>query len=358
MGKDALSTKRVGDHPGELRLDDKTYLKVQDLRYGTNPSQTAALYNPDSFLGSMREVRTGKEGPSQTNMEDIFYAAVMVGYFQKPSVMIMKHENPSGFATRQHLEPLSFTYRKTRDADFRAAFGGAAFFNRPLDLETAEATRELFTEVVVAPGYEQGVVDSFKGSTRVFEYNEGAFRKIPRYPGDESEPELKKLADGSLIRSDVFLMPIWNEDDLLPYVVSKREPTESQLQDFLTGCRLNKLRSNSIRLVKNGYTTGLGVGQQDRLMCIDIAAYKNQKLAELAAEQGIQRATDYSIPGSVLVSDGFFMPDNIDLANRIGATAVLAPHGGQRFDEVLARANEYGMPFVDLPANYRFFEHH
>ena len=359
MGKDALSTKRVGDHPKFLYIESGMLDKVQDLRYGTNPSQTAALYNPNSFLGSLKELRTGKEGASQTNMEDIFYAAVMVGYFVHPAVMIMKHENPSGFAAGLTLEPLSHTYRKARDADFRAAFGGTVFFNRPVDMETAETTKELFTEVVVAPGYEEGVVASFKGSTRAFEYDEKAFRKIPRHPGEELEPELKRLSDGSVIRSDAYLLPIRNETDLEKYVVSRQQPTNSQLFDLLTGCRLNKLRSNSIRLVKNGYTTALGVGQQDRVMCIDIAAYKNFRLAELAKKEGVERIADYTISGSVLVSDGFFpFTDSVELAHELGATALLAPHGGQRFTEVLSKADEYGMVFVDLPAEMRFFEHH
>ena len=104
------------------------------------------LWHPDSFLGSLKELRTGKEGASQTNMEDIFYAAVMVGYFMHPAVMIMKHENPSGFATQYGPEALSQTYRKARDTDFRAAFGGTVLVNRPVDVDTAEAIKELLKE--------------------------------------------------------------------------------------------------------------------------------------------------------------------------------------------------------------------
>jgi phosphoribosylaminoimidazolecarboxamide formyltransferase/IMP cyclohydrolase len=401
MRKDALSTMNVGDHPYKMKLtsffrrkdpqtqEEKDYLeetelpKVGDLRYGTNPSQTAALYNPRSFLGSLNEERTGKEGASQTNMEDIFYAAVMVGYFDNPAVMINKHENPSGFATAYEPEPLWMTYKKAVDADFRAAFGGTAFLNRPIDIETAEAIIELFTEVVIAPGFETGVMDKFKGTTRVFEYNDEKFKSIPRYTGDKFVPEIKVLSDGSTFRSDTFLLPIRNEDELRQYVVSRRQPTDSELRDILTGVRLNKIRSNSIRLIKNGYTPGLGVSQQDRVMCIDIAAYKNRKLKdlhrlnvfskryprvpEIIAEYlskipwmvRDERAADYSIPGSVLVSDGFFpFTDSIKLAKKLGVTAVLAPHGGNKFNSVLAKADEFGIAFVDLPDYMRFFEHH
>ncbi len=358
--RDPLGTKRVGDHPDMLIVGNNVYTKVQDLRYGTNPTQTAALYNSDSFLGSLRELKTGKEGPSQTNIEDIFYAALIVGYFRTPTVIIMKHENPSGFATQYRKEPLAITYKKARDGDFRAAFGGTVFINRPIDMETAESIRELFTEVAVAPDYEHGVVEHLgRGrSIRIFVYDEKQYNAIARYVGDDAAPEVKKLPDGSVIRSDPLLTPIKTAEDLRKHVASQRQPAKLELKDLLTGYRI-RLRSNSIRMVKNGYTTGLGAGQQDRVMCIDVAAYKNRKLAELAESEGYKRVADYSIPGSVLVSDGFFpFTDNIELAHELGITAILAPHGGRNFDEVLAKANEYGMAFVDLPGEMRFFDHH
>ncbi len=359
MTRDPLSTKHVGDHPYTLRAGRRNYKKVQDLRYGTNPTQTAALYNQNSFLGSLRELRTGKEGPSQTNVEDIVYGAITVRPFNEPSVVIMKHENPSGFATQYEPEPLALTYRKAKDTDFRAAFGGTVLVNRPVDMDTAEAIRELFTEVIVAPDYDDGVVSRLgRGSIRIFVYDEGKFKAIPIFTGDQSETEIKKLPDGSIIRSDPLLTPIRTVEDLRPYVASQRQPTERELRDLLTGYRI-RLRSNSVRMIKDGYTTGLGTGQQDRIMCIDIAAYKNRKLAELAEQEGMQRVVDYSIAGSVLVSDGFFpFTDSIELASELGITAILAPHGGQRFSEVLAKANELGIVFVDLPGELRFFDHH
>ncbi len=355
---DPLKTRNVGDHPEVIVVEDRRHGKVQDLRYGTNPSQTAALYNPDSFLCNLRELRTGKQGPSQTNFEDIFYGAVTIGYFDTPSAIIMKHENPSGFATQYEPEPLSRTYRKARDADFRAAFGDTALLNRPIDSDTAEALRETFTEVLVAPDFDEGVVDSFKGSIRIFKYDEEKFATIPRFVDDPCESELKRFPDGSIIRSDVFVSPIRLAEELRQYVVSHRQPTEKELRDLLTGYRL-RVRSNSIRLVKNGYTTGLGTGQQDRIMCIDTAAYKNRKLAKLARKENVERVTDYRIPGSVLISDGFFpYIDSIELARKLGITAVLAPHGGERFQQVLDKADEFGMAFVDLPGEMRFFDHH
>ncbi|MDI6721837.1 MAG: hypothetical protein QMD85_05565, partial [Candidatus Aenigmarchaeota archaeon] len=178
MPKDALSTKHAGDHPDFLKFGVQ---KAGDMRYGTNPSQTAALYNPNSFLGSLKELKTGKGGPSQTNMEDVLYAALTAGYFAAPSAIVMKHENPSGFATQYKQEPLWLTYKKSRDSDFRAAFGGTVFVNMPVDRETADAMTEYFTEVVVAPGFDTGVIGLFRGSTRIFEYDEKKFRSIPRF---------------------------------------------------------------------------------------------------------------------------------------------------------------------------------
>src|SRR3989344_6257993 len=97
---DSLSTRNVGEHPPTLEIQQRVYGKGMDLRYGTNPSQTAALYAKNTFLGTLQELKTGKEGPSQTNVEDMVYAALIVGYFNEPTVAIMKHENPSGLATQ------------------------------------------------------------------------------------------------------------------------------------------------------------------------------------------------------------------------------------------------------------------
>lgn len=356
---DPLATKHAGMHPDALHVNDAPVsIKVMDLRYGTNPTQTAALYNPQSFLGSLKELRTGKGGPSQTNYEDILYAAISVGYFDAPTVAIMKHENPSGFATQYAPEHLSETYRKARDGDFRAAFGGTVFMNREVDMKTAETVTELFTEVLVAPGFGEGVVERFKGSMRIFQYNEQAFNSIPRYTGDTAQPEIRRLVDGSIIRADPLLTPIRTLNDLQAHIVSQRRPAENELQDLLTGYRI-RLRSNSIRLVKNGYTTGLGTGQQDRIMCLDGAVYKNKRLQELAQKENRTRIADYSIAGSCLISDGFFpFTDSIELCAELGIKAVLAPHGGQNFDKVLAKANELGIAFVDLPGELRFFDHH
>jgi phosphoribosylaminoimidazolecarboxamide formyltransferase/IMP cyclohydrolase len=236
--------------------------------------------------------------------------------------------------------------------------GGVVLTNRPVDKETAEAMTELFTEVLVAPGFDEGVVDKFKGSIRIFEYDEKRFNAIPKFVGDRFEPEVKRLRDGTVIRSDVFLSPIRSTEDLKKYVVSKRQPSELELKDLLTGYRIN-LRSNSIRMVKDGYTVGLGTGQQDRVMCIKIAADKNRDLAQLASEQNRERVANYETKGSRLASDGFFpYTDSIELANKLGITAVLAPHGGDRFKQVLEKADELGIAFIDLPGELRFFDHH
>lgn len=353
---DPLRTKNVGDHPQQFVVG-KPYEKVRDLRYGTNPSQTAALYNPNSFVGKLRELRTGKDGPSQTNMEDILYAAYTVGFFESPTAIVMKHENPAGFATAYETEPLAYTFQKAWDADFVAAFGCTAFLNRPINKETLEAMRG-FIEVVVAPGYEEGVVERFRNEEiRVFEYDMKDLIVIPRFTGDTAEREVIKRKDGSIFVADPLLTPIRNVNDLAPYVVSQRQPTQREMQDLLTGYRI-VLRSNSIRMIKDGYTTALGTGQQDRLMCLKISNFKNHDLALTAEEKNRKRAADYSIQGSVVVHDGFQMPDNVDYAHDRGVRAVLAPHGGKRFDEVLAKINEYNMGFVDLPGELRIFDHH
>ena len=387
---DPLKTQNLGSHPDILPVGDVQFQKARDLRYGENPSQTAAMYaSPQgTFLSTLKELKTGKQGPSQTNMEDMVYGAVTLGYFEAPSVVIMKHLNPSGFATQYAPEPLSATYRKAREGDFRAAFGGTVLFNRPVDLETADALNELFREVIVAPGFDEGVVDRFKGTVRVYEYDERQFSAIPRYANSERTPIIKQLPDGTLIRSNLLVTPIKNWQDLQKYAVGSRQftadetgdllkknkdktpdqieatlranrtPHDGEFRDLLTGYRI-RLRSNSVRMVRNGYTVALGTGQQDRVMCVDIAEYKNRKLMELADKEERNRYFDYFVPGSVLVSDGFFpFPDSIELARKFGITAVLAPHGGDHFLDVVQAANESGIAFVDLPGDLRFFAHY
>ena len=359
MAENSLSTKNLGNYPEDFSLVGRDYKKVSDLRYGTNPSQTAALYNSNSFLGSLRELRTGKQGLSQTNVEDIFWAALITGYFDKPSAIIMKHENPCGFATQHESESLCEIYEKAADSDFRAAFGGVVLINRQIDLKTAGSIKKTFTEVVVAPDYGDGVVEKLsRGTTRILKYDEKRFAAIPRFIGDKNEPEIKKLPDGSVIISDTLLTPIFSEQNLEKYAVSKRKPTENEFRDLLIGYRI-RLRSNSVRMIKNGHTVALGTGQQDRIGCIEIAAFRNKRLEELAEEAGRQRVANYSIENSVLVSDGFFpFTDSIELAKKLGVTAVLASHGGKNFEQILEKANELKIGFIDLPGEMRFFDHH
>ncbi|MBI4018463.1 MAG: hypothetical protein HY368_02540, partial [Candidatus Aenigmarchaeota archaeon] len=190
--RDPLYTKTVAKHPESL-IGEKI---ARELRYGSNPAQPAALYNPESFLGSLREMRTGKEGPSLSNIEDIYYAALTAGYFSEPCVIIMKHANPCGFAVQRRPEPLSLTFMKARDCDYRAAFGGTVFFNVPLDRQTAEEMKSNFTEVVVAPGFDDGVIEMLEGSTRAYQYDEKKFASMPRFSGESSEDEIRRLADG------------------------------------------------------------------------------------------------------------------------------------------------------------------
>ena len=147
MDRNAYTSRNVGDFPDNLEFAGRSYEKVEDLRYGTNPHQPAAFYRPEgaiSAIGGMEILKTGKSGLSQTNLEDNSYSLNIVKFFDDPACAVMKHVNPSGAAVARGSETLRDVYVKARDCDPRAAFGSAVAFNVEVDAETADEIMSTF----------------------------------------------------------------------------------------------------------------------------------------------------------------------------------------------------------------------
>jgi phosphoribosylaminoimidazolecarboxamide formyltransferase/IMP cyclohydrolase len=366
LNRSTYLTKNLGSYDEQLIVNGRTYVKVDDLRYGTNPHQTAAFYKPvdgGDVIGAMKILKTGKSGLSQTNLEDISYSLNIVKFFDKPACACMKHVNPCGAATATGNDTLVDVYIKARDCDPRAAFGSVVAFNQKVDAATAEEIMKTFVECVVAPAYDEEALAIFtnpdvKLNKQIRIIQCGDLSKLPRFVGDDASGErtMKVLADGSLVVAEPLLTHIRSVADLRPaeadsktlgHVVSTVKPKPGQLEDLLTAWYINiSVRSNGVVFVKNGGTIAVGTGEQDRVGAVEKAVEKFQKY------EGKETMQD-----SVMASDGFFpFPAGLETAAKGGATAIIAPSGSIKDAEVIARANELGVAFFYAPE--RVFSHH
>ena len=373
MAKQALSrstylSRNVGEYGDRVTIMGREYVKVDDLRYGTNPHQTAACYKPadrTAVIGDMKVLKTGKNGLSQTNLEDISYALNIVKFFTDPACVCMKHVNPSGAAVGRPGDALAEVYRKARDCDPRAAFGSVVAFNAMVDVETAREIMSTFVECVVAPAFAPEALAVFHDqetyklnkSIRVLECGDPA--DLPRYVGDEiaGYRTVKVLADGCVVVADPLLTHVRSAADLktaraeskkLGTVESTVAATEEQKQDLLIAWYMNiSVRSNGVVIVKNGGALAVGTGEQDRVGAVEQAIWKYENKYE----------GPETIDGAAMASDGFFpFPDAVEVAAKAGVRAIVAPAGSIRDAQVIARANELGVALFHAPE--RVFSHH
>ena len=314
-----------------------------ELRYGENPHQQAALYIPEGPVGSglatARRVQ-GKE-LSYNNLNDANAALELVSEFRTsdPTVVIVKHANPCGVATR---ETLIDAWREALACDSVSAFGGIVAANRPLDAETAEAITQIFTEVVVAPDADDGAKAIFAKKKNLRLLLTGALPD-PARPGQS----IAVIAGGLLVQDRDNGMI--TRDQLK--CVTKRQPTEQEIRDCLFAWTVAKhVKSNAIVYAKDGVTAGIGAGQMNRRDSARIAAIRAREAAE---------ANGWAEPrtvGSAVASDAFFpFADGLLSAAEAGATAVIQPGGSIRDEEVIAAADEAGLAM--LFTGMRHFRH-
>ena len=292
--------------------------KEQPMRYGENPHQAAALYG--SF-GTHFQKLHGKE-LSYNNILDINAAALLCAEFNDPTTVIVKHNNPCGVAT----EPILLdAYRNAFATDPKSAYGGIVCVNRPLDRATAEAINEIFTEVIIAPEYEHGVLEFLtKKRDRRLMRQTSNLRKF-------WELDIRKVVGGVLVQEPDHHRI--HTSDLR--IVTKRPPTDEEMQSLLFAWRITKhVKSNAIVYTKGERTIGIGAGQMSRVDSSKIAAMK-------AAEAGLQ------LQGCVVASDAFFpFPDGLLEAVRVGATALIQPGGSVHDEDVINAANDHDVAMV------------
>jgi len=311
---------RGAEYPRVLNLQ---FSKLQDLRYGENPHQSAAFYRDARALaGSLATCRQVQgKALSYNNIADADAAWECVKSFAEPACVIVKHANPCGVAVGESLEA---AYDKAFRTDPTSAFGGILAFNRALDEVTAAALSRQFAEVIIAPRIEPAALKALgkKENLRVLE--------IP-LSHDPQAHDYKRVGGGLLVQSaDVAVL---QEKDLK--IVTKKKPAGPQLKDLLFAWRVAKfVKSNAIVFCRDGMTLGVGAGQMSRVDSARIAALK-------------AAGAKLDLTGSVVASDAFFpFRDGLDVVVDAGATAVIQPGGSVRDDEVIAAADERGVAMV------------
>jgi phosphoribosylaminoimidazolecarboxamide formyltransferase/IMP cyclohydrolase len=318
--------------PNRLQL---AFDKVDTMRYGENPHQSAAFYRePNPLPGSIAAYTQlqGKE-LSYNNIGDSDAAWECVKAFSDASAacVIVKHANPCGVAIAANAEE---AYRKAFKTDPTSAFGGIIAFNCAIDKATAEAVAGQFAEVIIAPEItaDARAVFAAKQNLRVL--------LVPLGKSDAHQMDYKRVGGGLLVQTADFARI--TEADVK--VVTKRAPTPQEMADLLFAWRVAKyVKSNAIVYCKDNMTVGVGAGQMSRVDSARIAAIK-------AENNGL------TVVGSVVASDAFFpFRDGLDVLAKAGATAVAQPGGSVRDAEVIAAADEQNIAMVFT--GFRHFRH-
>jgi len=325
------------DEDGQTELFDRftgfSLSKITDLRYGENPHQSAALYEIDNSsdepaAGDLAHAAllSGKE-MSFNNYVDADAAWQLVCDFEETACAIIKHTNPAGVALGASNEE---AYRRALACDPVSAFGGIVAFNRKVDQAAARALIEIFTEVVIAPDFDEAALDVLKTKKNLRVLRAGETRI------DEGL-EYRQISGGMLVQTrDTHRL---KREDLK--VVTKRTPSEKEIADLLfawTVCKHTK--SNAIVYASDKQTVGVGAGQMSRVDSVNLGAMRSK----LSTER------------SVMASDAFFpFRDGIDEAAKHGITAVIQPGGSMRDEEVIAAADKHGLAMVFT--GVRHFKH-
>lgn len=307
-----------------------TYEKVQDLRYGENPHQEAAFYKAPIVktlsLAAAKQLH-GKE-LSYNNIQDANAALEILADYENPAAVAVKHMNPCGIGV---AETLSDAFGRAYDADPVSIFGGIIALNREVDSQTAEQLSQIFLEIVIAPGFSEKALDILTRKKNI---------RLLELPMTDNEPVKHKLTS---VNGGVLIQTQDNgtitKDDI--NVVTKRKPTEQELEDLLFAWKAVKhVKSNAIVLAKDKQTIGVGAGQMNRVGS-----------AKIAIEQAGDKAK-----GSVMSSDAFFpMPDTVEEAIKAGVTAIIQPGGSKRDQDSIDVCDEHGIAMVYT--GMRHFKH-
>ncbi len=309
-----------------------SFQKVQDLRYGENPHQQAAVYrtlHTRELSIVQAEQLHGKE-LSFNNIVDLDATLALLQEFSdRPTATIIKHTNPCGVGQGETLHE---AYCRAREADPLSAFGGIVGLNQVVDLDTAREIGATFIEVILAPGFTDEALDRLRRKPNLRLLALPHWHRLVNHAW-----EMRGITGGILLQE----RDTTREDPSIFRVVTDRPPTEEEYQTLLFAWKVVKhVKSNAIVLARYGQTVGIGAGQMSRVDAVQIACLK----AVLPTQ------------GTVMASDAFFpFRDGIDKAAASGVTAVIQPGGSRRDAEVIQAANEHGMTM--LFTGRRHFKH-
>jgi phosphoribosylaminoimidazolecarboxamide formyltransferase/IMP cyclohydrolase len=404
-------TLRLGDQELVLRKRGWTIDgQRRGLRYGENPDQPAALYElvgggltldgvafrgpGQGLVSALTEehmLQAGKH-PGKINLTDVDNGLNILQYLTaKPAAVILKHNNPSGAAWTD--EGLATALERAFHADRIAAFGGTVVVNRPLDEDAAALVNSSYFEVVAAPEFSEAALALLRQRKNL---------RILRIPGladlgtlaGQPFLDIKSLTDGGLVLQFSFRNRILCADDFLPASAQKdgstytaRKPTAQEADDLLFAWAVEAgVTSNSVIFARDGATVAIGTGEQDRVGCVELAIHKaHTKYADLLASRELgmslyelklkagndpalaarladiqerTRAARGGLPGSVLVSDGFFpFRDGVDVALEQGVTAIAQPGGSIRDWEIIQAVNQAAPQVAMVFTGQRSFRH-
>lgn len=322
-GKDTVSPS-----PIPPRIDVHSQ-QQGELRYGENPHQQAGFY---SAMQKGLCILHGKE-LSFNNYVDIDASLRAIRLFEAPTVVIIKHTNPCGIGSGATLGE---AYEKAFATDTLSPFGGIVVVNRSLDMDTAKQINRIFTEIIIAPGYEPEVLDMLrkKKDRRLISYE-------PEMLGKPVNPlEIKTLTWG-------YLAQEWDlvaDSQETWRVVTERQPSQKEMNAMNFGWKaVSVIKSNGIVLAKEDMVIGFGIGQTSRIDSTSIAIWKAQKF-------------EHELSGAVCASDGFFpYRDSIDELHKHGIKAIIQPGGSKGDEECINACNELGITMVFT--GYRHFRH-
>ena len=308
-----------------------TFEKKQDLRYGENPHQSAAFYasiqgTEGTLTGAVQ--LHGKE-LSYNNIGDTDGAIETLKEFDEPTIVASKHANPCGVGS---AKTIAEAYRKAYEADPVSIFGGIVAANREIDEETANEMAKTFLEVIVAPSFSKEALEILtkKKNIRLLQLENISHKNT-------SAVKARTVLGGLLIQDlDTQLL-----DEKEMKVVTKRQPTEKEMDDMLFAWKIVKhAKSNGIATAKDLTSTGVGPGQVSRIWAL-----------ENAVRQGGDR-----IQGSVMASDAFFpFSDCVETAHQAGITAIIQPGGSVRDQDSIEAADKYGIAMIFT--GMRHFKH-
>lgn len=305
-------------------------VNAMDLRYGENPHQWGRFYERYGESAGWTVLQEEKK-MSYLNILDADGAWNLVCDFSEPTAACIKHANPSGVATDTNIDD---AFQKSYDADRLSAFGVIVALNRPCTEGIIQKIidQKIFTEVIIAPSFEPGAIELLKSKPKIRAIEmQNAKCKM------QNTVAVRTCLGGVLVQSvdDKVL----TKDDLT--VVTDVQPTDEQIEDLLFAWLVVKhAKSNAIVFAKDKVSTGIGCGQTSRVDSTIIAARRAGERAK----------------GSVMASDAFFpFPDSVEEAAKNGIVAIIQPGGSIRDEEVIAKANELGIPMVTT--GIRAFRH-